>query len=61
MIYIQRKGSYGLETVDQTPSYTEAKRLIEEYQSSDRPAFYYTSQRACRSWHNTPEKKGQTP
>lgn len=50
MIYIQRRDARYLETVDETPSYREAKRLLAEYRMSDPAGDYYLSQRACKAW-----------
>jgi hypothetical protein len=50
MIYIQRKDSNGLETVDEFQTRTEARAMLREYRTSDPSAHYYISTRACRSW-----------
>ena len=51
MIYINRKDSYGLETVDE---YNAPRRyayeMLKEYRLSDPYAHYYLSQRACKAW-----------
>ena len=54
MQYIQRKDrdTNQLETVDQFDTYTEAKKMIVEYQLSDPSAAYYISQRACKAWND---------
>jgi hypothetical protein len=57
VIYIQRKDSNYLETVDQFPynnkeERTEAKRCLNEYRLSDNAGNYYFSQRACKDWNN---------
>lgn len=50
MTYIQRKDSYGLETVDEFDTLSEARAMCSEYQLSDPYAEYYTSSRACVEW-----------
>lgn len=50
MIYIQRKDTNGLETVDQFETRKEARAMLKEYQLSDYSAQYYTSARACKHW-----------
>lgn len=50
MKYIQRKDSFGLETVDECTTYREACVLIKEYRISDYSARYYISSRACKDW-----------
>lgn len=50
MIYIQRKDSNGLETVDELETRKEAREMLKEYRLSDNSAEYYTSQRACKEW-----------
>ena len=50
MVYIQRRGDGHLETVDEFDTHKEAFTMMREYQTSDPPAHYYLSQRACRDW-----------
>ena len=50
MRYIQRKDGNGLETVDQFDTLKEARKMLIEYQMSDRSASYYISQRPCKDW-----------
>lgn len=50
MIYIQRRDSFGLETVDQFATRKEARAMLAEYRLSDPSAHYYLSSRACRAW-----------
>jgi len=51
MIYINRKDSHGLETVDKfNEGYRYAKAMLKEYRLSDPYAHYYLSQRACKAW-----------
>ena len=50
MTYIQRKGDGYLETIDEFESYSEAIRMVREYQIADPSARYYLSQRACNDW-----------
>jgi len=52
MVYIQRKDSNGLETVDQFETRKEARAMIKEYALSDYSAEYYLSTRACKDWQN---------
>lgn len=48
--YIQRKGGGYLETVDEFPTYSEARKMLREYRLADPSAAYYLSSRACASW-----------
>lgn len=50
MIYIQRKDSNGLETVDEFETRKEAREMLKEYQLSDRYGHYYLSSRCCKAW-----------
>ena len=51
MIYINRKDSYGLETVDEfNATRRYAYEMLKEYRLSDPYAHYYLSQRACKAW-----------
>ena len=50
MVYIQRKDSNGLETVDEFTTYKEARLMVSEYRLSDPYATYYLSSRACKHW-----------
>lgn len=50
MIYIQRRDSNYLETVDEFETWKEAKAMLTEYQLSDRAATYYLSSRPCNAW-----------
>ena len=50
MIYIQRRDRYQLETVDEFPTYKEARAMLREYRMSDPSANYYLSQRPCKAW-----------
>ena len=50
MRYINMKGSEGIETVDEFETYKEAKRMLVEYQTSDRYNEYYISRRSTREW-----------
>jgi len=51
MVYIQRKDSNYLETIDEFSTYKEAKEMLKEYQLGDSYGYYYLSQRACRDWN----------
>lgn len=50
MIYIQRRDSRQLETVDQFETMKEARAMLAEYRLSDPSAHYYTSRRPCKAW-----------
>ena len=50
MIYIQRKDSRYLETVDEFETMKEARKMLAEYRLSDPYAEYYLSRRACKGW-----------
>lgn len=50
MTYIQRKSGRYVETVDEFPTYSEAKRMLAEYRIADPSAHYYLSSRACKAW-----------
>ena len=49
--YIQRKGEYQLETVDEFETRKEAREMVAEYRMSDPNAHYYLSQRCCKDWN----------
>lgn len=51
MVYVLRKGSNGLETVDQFETRKEARVALWEYRLFDPYASYYLSQRACKDWY----------
>ena len=50
MFYIQRKDTYGLETVDEFTTRKEARAMLDEYRLSDWSAIYYISSRCCKAW-----------
>jgi hypothetical protein len=50
MVYVQRKAGRDLETVDEFETMSEARRMVEEYRTSDRAADYYLSRRPCKGW-----------
>jgi len=50
MRYINIKGNYGIETVDQFDTYKEAKEMLKEYRLSDAYNYYYISQRCTKEW-----------
>lgn len=52
MVYIQRKDSFGLETVDEFTTHKEARAMLKEYRISDPSAQYYLSSRACKAWRD---------
>ena len=49
MKYIQLRGEYGLETVDEFETMKEAREMLKEYQQLS-GGTYYISSRACRDW-----------
>jgi len=49
-IFIQRKDSQYLETVDQFETRREAIEMLAEYQMSDPYGYYYLSSRPCKEW-----------
>lgn len=53
MIYIQRRDRAQLETVDEFPTYKEARAMLREYRMSDPSATYYLSQRPCKQWRES--------
>jgi len=55
MVYVQRKDSQQLETVDEFETYKEARKMVAEYRLSDPCADYYLSSRACRDWNKSEE------
>lgn len=50
MIYIQRRDSHQLETVDEFSTIKEARAMLREYRMSDPAANYHLSRRACKAW-----------
>ena len=52
MLYIQRKGDGYLETVDEFGTMLEARKMLHEYQFSDRSGHYYISTRCCNDWRD---------
>jgi putative IMPACT (imprinted ancient) family translation regulator len=50
MIYIQRKDSIRLETVDEFETRKEAVAMVKEYRISDKSASYHLSSRPCKDW-----------
>ena len=52
-VYIQRKGSGYLETVDEFDSRKEAKAMLKEYRLSDPMGYFYLSSRACKAWRDS--------
>lgn len=51
MRYINIKGNYGTETVDQFETYREAFEMLKEYRLSDSSNYYYVSQRCVKDWN----------
>jgi len=52
MVYVQRKDSNYLETVDEFETMKEAREMLKEYRMSDPYGYFYLSQRACKDWNN---------
>lgn len=50
MYYINLKSSYGLETVDEFETQTEARQMLAEYFIADPSGDYYISSRCCKGW-----------
>lgn len=51
MVYINSKGSDGIETIDQFNSLKEAKEMIKEYRLAfGSNYFLYLSQRSTKEW-----------
>ena len=50
MIYIQRRDSQQLETVDEFDNLKAARAALIEYRISDSTATYYLSRRPCKHW-----------
>ena len=50
MVYIQRKDSNYLETVDEFPTWKEARSMVKEYRLGDPSALYYLSSRCCKAY-----------
>ena len=50
MVYIQRKDSNYLETVDEFNTWKEARLILAEYRMSDPSAHFYLSSRCCKNW-----------
>ena len=50
MIYIQRRDSRHLETVDEFETIKEARAMLAEYIMADSTARYYISRRPCKAW-----------
>jgi len=53
MIYILRRESRLLETVDECLTLKEARAMLIEYRISDPTATYYLSRRPCNEWRET--------
>ena len=57
--YIQFKGEEGLETVDEFPTWKEAKEALTHYQQMG--GYYYLSSRACREWREASKSSCPNP
>lgn len=51
-VYIQRRGTGYLETVDEFDTVKEAREMLREYRISDTSAHFYTSSRPCKGWRD---------
>jgi hypothetical protein len=59
--YIQRKDSRYLETVDEFPYRSLARKMLTEYQMADPAARYYISTRCCANWKDRSVSKVVRP
>lgn len=50
--YVQRRDSFGLETVDEFDTRKEARAMLTEYRVSDPSASFYISRRPCKAWRD---------
>jgi len=50
MTYINMKTPDGVETVDEFPTRSEARKMLKEYNQAFNGAYLYTSQRATKEW-----------
>ena len=50
MVYMQRRDGRQLETVDEFPTWKEARAMLVEYRLADPTAYFYLSRRPCRAW-----------
>jgi len=50
MKYINFKGPYGTETIDEFETMKEARTNLKEYRISDRSHTYHISQRCTKEW-----------
>jgi len=48
--YINMKGNYGIETVDEFETRKEATEMVKEYRLGDRTNDYYLSSRSTKEW-----------
>lgn len=48
--YINMKGDYGIETIDEYTTHKEANLMLKEYKISDKTNHYYISQRCTQEW-----------
>ena len=56
MYYINMKGSYGIETIDQFETMKEAKKMVYEYNLSDSYNYYYISSRSTKQYREEQKK-----
>jgi len=52
MGFINIKGDFGVETIDEFKGFQEGKTLIKEYRISDKYNYYYISQKSTNEWRN---------
>ena len=50
--FIQRRGNGYLETVDEFPTWKEARAMLAEYLMCDPSAAFYISSRPCKNWRD---------
>ena len=50
MNYINMMHRGKKETIDQFDTFTEARKMVTEYQMSDPASSYYISKRCCKGW-----------
>lgn len=59
--YIQRRGNGYLETVDEFPYRSLARKMLAEYQMADPMATHYISTRCCANWKDRSTSKVVRP
>ena len=51
-VYVQRRDGRSLETVDEFPTWKEARAMLVEYRMADPSAAHYLSARPCKGWND---------